>query len=124
MADRADYLPIIQALEAAGYHYSLRDYKEHGYQLVCVAKRAPDGRLHGPSFWLSKSSSGQWFLMEWGGETAYSLPASSPAAEVCIACLRQMGSDMRIPEPVIAEYGLKHIDARRIVDFDIIDDSE
>jgi hypothetical protein len=121
MAARTDYAPIVAALEAAGFHHSLRDYGEHGLQLVCVADRSPDGRLCGPSFWLCRSSGGRWFVAEWGGEPAYLLPVGADPAAVCVACLRGMDECMRVPAPVIAAFRLELLQPERLAGFDLID---
>jgi hypothetical protein len=121
MAARSDYAPVISALDAAGFHHSLRDYRERGWQLVCVAARSPQGELCGPSFWLCRSSGGRWFVAEWGGDLAYALPAGADPAAVCVACLRGMDGCMRVPVPVIAEFGLERLAPGRVVGFDLVE---
>ncbi|HVS34937.1 MAG TPA: hypothetical protein VMS17_05105 [Gemmataceae bacterium] len=119
MAERDEYTPILKALDAAGYFYSLRDYRGHGYQLVCVSNRSAAGRLHGRSFWLCKSSAQEWFVMTWGGDTAFIIGDESLVAEVCVACLRHMREDKRIPDRIVEKYGLQPVDASRVRGFDI-----
>jgi hypothetical protein len=119
MASPSDYAPITTALDAAGFHYSMRDYGARGWQLVCAAERADTGDPAGPSFWLCRSSAGRWFVVEWGGDPAYLIPTDADPAAVCVACLRGMGECMRLPAPAVAEYGLERLPPGRVVGFDL-----
>jgi len=60
--------------------------------------------------------------MTWGGDTCFAIPDATGIADICIACLRQMDTSMRVPPNVIAEYGLQPIDPLRLRGFDIAEE--
>lgn len=78
----ADYVRIVVALRAAGFHCQIPSPDETCPQLIVAAK--PGGGL---SFWIARDDFGVWWLATWGGNF-YTLPAHVDVSDACAAVLR------------------------------------
>jgi hypothetical protein len=102
----SEYLPVVSAVEAAGYYVTSMPL-DSGDRIVCAGQRYHDGAgFHGNSFWLAERN-GKWFLGAWGGGL-YRLLDMAAASEIAIGWLRLNSSrtDSDVPDELKLQYDL------------------
>jgi hypothetical protein len=67
---------------------------------------AEDGTYVGPSFWLSISGRGDWFIFTMQDE-CYIIPPHYDIAAVATEILSRMGECMGMPDHLVAKYDLR-----------------
>ena len=113
---RSEYLPVVSAVEAAGYFVTMMPLDSGGDRIVWCGRGCRDRvGFTGNSFWLAESN-GNWFLGAWGGGL-YRLLGVAAASEIAIAWLRLNPS--RIDSDVPNELKLKyHLSVTSYDEFD------
>lgn len=104
---RPEYLPVVSAVEAAGYYVTSTPIDSGGDRIVCAGQRRDDGTgFTGNSFWLAERN-GDWFLGAWGGHL-YRLPGMAAASELAITWLRLNASrtDSDVPAELKSQFHL------------------
>ena len=104
---RKEYLPVVSALEAAGYFVTAMPLDSGGDRIVCAGQRRHDGTgFTGNSFWLAERND-NWFLGAWCGRV-YRLLGADAASEIAIAWLRLNPSrtDWDVPDKLKLQYNL------------------
>jgi hypothetical protein len=107
MKIRNEYLPVVSAVELAGYYVTSMPMDGGGDRIVCADRCRDDGSgLTGNSFWLAESN-GKWFLGAWGGQI-YRLSGVTAASEIAISwlTLNSVRTDSDVPDELKLQYGL------------------
>ncbi|MEN6498675.1 MAG: hypothetical protein ABFD16_30590 [Thermoguttaceae bacterium] len=104
---RREYLPVVSAVETAGYYVTSMPLDSGGDRIVCAGQRRDDGTgFTGNSFWLAERN-GVWFLGTWGG-WLYRLLGMAAASQIAIAWLRLNSSRIAsdVPDELKLQYNL------------------
>jgi hypothetical protein len=95
---------LVQAIKDAGHFCQFRTVG--GFRnLQCISHRSREGRLHGKQCHVFLDECDNWHVTVFGEKT-YRIPDASSVAGVCIDLMREIDSNLRIPDTVISRYGL------------------